>query len=105
MIKVTVWNNGAHHADGNGYGVKVKEADRQKYFNDNWTEVNLILMGGKAPVVCRTDKTSFSNRSCGELIDKEIGKWLLARRLAPWSSGHPPILFLIPLFNNWFLLV
>ena len=36
-----------------------------------------------------TDKPSFWNDTCRELISKEIGLWLIRNGKAPWMKGHP----------------
>jgi hypothetical protein len=103
-MKVSAWNNGAYYTDGNGYGIRIGAADRHKHFQKGWAKVNLILLEGPAPVVCRTDKKTFWKAGCGELINKEIGRWLIGRNLGAWPKNAPPALALIPLHDNWFVL-
>ncbi|APC39659.1 hypothetical protein [Clostridium estertheticum] len=32
----TVWNNGTYDSSGVGYGIKIQQTDRDKYFNKDW---------------------------------------------------------------------
>lgn len=32
----TVWNNGRYDSSGVGYGIKIGQTDRDKYFNKDW---------------------------------------------------------------------
>jgi hypothetical protein len=41
-------------------------------------------------------KASFWTEACREVISAEIGKWLIARGLAPWPDRRPPRLEVIP---------
>ena len=89
-MKVTVWNNGEHHSDGNGYGIKISSFDRDQYFLREWKTIQLEMDGEIPTVEINIDKDSFWNKSCRELISVEIGKWLIKNKLAPWMKGNPP---------------
>ena len=89
---VTVWNNGAHHPDGNGYGIKLSPNDRDKYFKREWKTISIELEGESIPAEVNIDKASFWNQSCKELISVKIGKWLIKNGLAMWPVGKPPVL-------------
>jgi len=89
-MKITAWNNGTHHSDGNGYGIKLSPNNRDKFFHREWKTILLELGDESLIVVINTDKDSFWNKSCRELISVEIGKWLIKHKLAPWSKGNPP---------------
>ena len=56
--------------------------------------MNLDGRAGNIPV--NTDKQSFWNDICRELISKDIGLWLISNGRAPWVKGHPPKLQLEP---------
>jgi len=88
----TAWNNGKHHASGAGYGLKVPMAYRDKYFQKEWKSVTLEppARGGATKANLKTDKSSFWNSACRELINQEIGRWLRHSGLAPWPEGQPP---------------
>ena len=88
-MEVTAWNNGKHHKSGAGYGIKINLIDRDRYFKKSWGSVYLKLPNG-VDIEINTDKASFWNDSCRELISKEIGKWLIDNKKAPWPSGSPP---------------
>lgn len=87
---VTAWNNGAHHATGAGYGLKISIKDRDRCFRREWGTVLLELPGRDDPVEINIDKDSFWAPTCPELISKEIGLWLRANGYAPWPTGRPP---------------
>lgn len=97
MIFATAWNNGQHHRSGAGYGLKISAADRDRYFRREWGTVELRMIGGAEPIRINIDKASFWNGTCRELISVDLGRWLLAKQLAPWPNGQPPRLTLIPL--------
>ena len=86
---VTAWNNGSHKKTGAGYGLKIGVSDRDRYFKKSWKTVSIRLPNGQTAEV-NTDKKSFWNDSCRELINKEIGKWLIEIGKAPWNRGDPP---------------
>ncbi len=102
-MRVTAWNNGGHHSTGAGYGLKVNRRDRDSWFQRDWSKVLVELPSGSL-IEVNIDKESFWGDTCRELISKEIGKWLLDRKLAPWSKGNPPKLDLEPLNENRFRL-
>lgn len=88
----SAWNNGKHSLSGAGYGIKVPIGDRDRYFNRNQESVILELpvRGGFVKVTLNTNKSSFWNKTCHELISQEIGRWLLNAGLAQWPTRHPP---------------
>lgn len=87
---VTAWNNGAHHPDGNGNGIKISSTDRDQYFNPEWETVLLILEGRTELIKININKKSFWNETCRELINKEIGVWLIENQLGQWPPHQPP---------------
>ena len=88
-MKVTAWNNGSHLLTGAGYGLKVDINDRDKYFRKSWTNVFLELEGEEERILVNVDKSSFWSATCGELISKDIGVWLIKNKKAPWPNGYP----------------
>ncbi|MBL7183887.1 MAG: hypothetical protein ISS50_05495 [Anaerolineae bacterium] len=99
---VTAWNNGKHHPTGAGYGLKVEAKDRDRYFRKEWRNVFLKLEGEVEEVVVNVDKPSFWDPTCRELINKEIGVWLIKNGKAPWPKGHPPKMRMVHLDANRF---
>lgn len=87
---VTAWNSGEHHSTGAGYGLKVNADDRDKNFDGNWTSVLLELEGRDGDIEVAIDKKSFWYSDCRELINKEIGVWLIENDKAPWPKENPP---------------
>lgn len=94
-MRVTAWNNGKHHRTGAGYGLKLSPSDRDRYFRKSWATVVVRLPDGQ-DVEVNTHKQSFWNDTCRELIDKQIGQWLLRNGYAPWVRGAPPCFELTP---------
>lgn len=88
----TAWNNGKHHSTGAGYGFKVPIYDRDTHFDPSWKYIKLDLPSdfGTDTVLINVDKPSFWDKTCHELISKEIGQWLIKRELAPWEKNDPP---------------
>ena len=85
-----IWNNGRYHHSGAGYGIKISFEDRERYFDRTWQTVVLYLSGVDYPIEVNVAKSSFWNRTCGELIKKEIGVWYLRHHPARWARGNPP---------------
>ena len=92
----TVCNNGQHHQSGAGYGIKINEQDRDRFFQRGWTDIILKLEGQSKEVEVNIDKPSFWGKTCRELISKEIGLWLFANNIGAWNKGNPPKLRLEP---------
>lgn len=101
---VTVWNNGIHHPDGNGYGIKLNSPDRDLHFKREWKKILIELEGDSIPAEVNIDKASFWNQTCKELISVKIGKWLIKNGLAPWPVGKPPLLELTQISGRQFRL-
>lgn len=103
-MRVKAWNNGSHHQNGNGYGIKIDPPDRDLYFIRGWRTISLELDGESIGVEVNIDKDSFWNKTCHELISVEIGKWLIKNHYAPWPKGKPPLLQLQQLEGRRFKL-
>jgi hypothetical protein len=88
-MRVITWNNGSHHLDGNGYGIKISALDRDQFFDPQWKTIFLELDGKHDPVEINVRKKSFWNKTCRELISKEIGMWLIEHDLHIWQPGQP----------------
>jgi hypothetical protein len=97
----TAWNNGRYDNSGNGYGLKVPIADRDKYFSRSAHSAILVLPD-LAEIAVNTGKESFWSETCRELISKELGRWFIRSRLAPWASGNPPKIRVTSLGNARF---
>lgn len=88
---VTGWSNGRGSRTGAGYGLRVRRADRDRYFDPEWSSVELVL--GRDEVTVVPVSSSFW-RTCTELRSTDVGRWLLERDLAPWPVRQPPSLAL-----------
>ena len=101
---VKAWNNGKHNPTGAGYGLKLRPADRDKYFDRQWKSVIVEIPHRSEWVEAEVNvsKKSFWNSRCRELINKEIGRWLIAQGLAPWPKRKPPRIELEPLGGRRF---
>ncbi|APH39490.1 hypothetical protein [Methanohalophilus halophilus] len=100
---VTSWNNGKLSDSGAGYGLKIDENDRDQYFKKEWDNVELQLINYPHIVEVNINKQSFWSGNCRELINKDIGIWLIENGLAPWKKGQPPKLTMEPISKNRFL--
>lgn len=89
MFPATAWKGGTNRKGGAGYGLKIAATDRDQFFERSWRKVDLVLPNGKT-VTANIAKSSFWNDTCRELINKEIGFWLINEGLAPWPKGFPP---------------
>ena len=76
---------------GAGYGIKLNPRDRDKYFRK--PKVFLRLEGQACDIQVNTDKPSFWNGTCRELISKDIGLWLRSNDKAPWIKGRPSVYY------------
>lgn len=92
----TIWNNGDYNQSGAGYGIKIKELDRDKFFSREWQSVFLKLEGQNDKIEVNIGKLSFWGIVCRELIKKEIGLWLIKNNQGTWDKGHPPTVKLEP---------
>jgi hypothetical protein len=99
---VTTWNNGDHQPSGGGYGLKVSEADRDRYFRREWSDVVLELEGHDNLVYANVGKPSFWDGTCRELINKEIGRWLQTHNLDHWPAREPHKLRMTHIKGNRF---
>lgn len=85
---VSGWKTGAPNIKtGVGFGLKIKQKDRDKYFQIKWPDVKIELEKGNWVEVNLSD--SFW-RDCIELRNSKIGRWMLENGLAPWPKGNPP---------------
>jgi len=100
----SAWNNGEHRKSGAGYGLKVPIGDRNRFFKKGLASVILELptKDGLSEVSLNTDKPSFWNDECHELISQEIGRWLRNARMAPWPPRQPPKLSIEVISENRF---
>jgi hypothetical protein len=94
-MRVTAWNNG-----GEGYGIRVGEANRERYFDSGWSVIEVEIAGEMCPFRLAG---SFW-RDCPEFRGKPIGDWLKLQGLAYWAVGNPPEFELTPLGGNRFRL-
>ncbi len=89
LVLVAAWNNGRHRSSGEGYGFRIRSADRDYYFDRRWKEVKIYLPRMEKPISINIESDSFWE-SCRELRSSEIGRWLIANSFAPWPKGRPP---------------
>src|SRR5262245_2230007 len=93
-MKVTGWKGGT-------YGVRISSADVSRYFDPSWPSV-VVELDGEAHTFSLSP--AFWRR-CAEIRGAAIGRWLLARKLAPWPHREPPVLDLLPLGGSRFRLL
>ena len=102
-MKVKAWKNSAYVNPNVCYGIKLEFFDRDKLLSKGYDHILLHLGQNGKPVPIKFSQ-SFSDGSCTELRSTYIGIWLKQQGLIPWEQGFPPILKLIHLHNNHFLL-
>lgn len=82
-----------------GLGLRVRPADRDRFFDRSWRNVVLDILGHQVITVPVSD--SFW-RQCPELRSNEIGRWLQQSGLAPWPRGRPPKIQMEHAYGNRF---
>lgn len=82
------------------YGLRVRTADRDRFFDRAWKTVVIDLPGG--PEVIVRIKPSFWDQ-CPELLSADISRWLQRNGLAPWARGYPPRITLEYMSGNHFM--
>ena len=95
-MRATAWNNGRHHTSGAGYGLRISEEDRDRFFDRSWGHV-VFDLGGEAQANVPLSESFW--RSCSELRSAEI---LRICGLAPWPKGNPPVFALEHVAGNRF---
>jgi hypothetical protein len=100
----TARNNGKHNPSGAGYGLKITPADRDAYFDKRWKSIILELpyRDRWVEIEIKLAKKSFWGSQCRAIVNKEIGRWLLAHQLAPWPKRRPPLIEIEPLGGKRF---
>ena len=85
---VSAWNNGnPNNFTGAGYGIRIPIKIRNTVFKKEWDYV-ILKLDNK---VIKVNISPSFWRGCSELRSKEIGKWLLKHKLAPWKNNPPKI--------------
>jgi len=95
------WNNGSpNYITGSGLGIKIIPEFTNTIFNNNLTTLELynneILISDNINVDCK---------ACKELINKEIGLWMINNNFHQWNSGVPHRFMLTHQKNNVFNIV
>lgn len=103
-MRVVAWNNGSYRSDGNGYGIKISQEDRDAFFIRSWGTILIELERELKLIEVNIDKESFWNDTCRELISVKIGKWMIKRNIAPWRKDKPPTLRLERITDRLFSL-
>ena len=98
-VHATGWHNGGPPHDPAGYGLKFVGRDRDRYFDESWSNVILELEGAEA-VSIQLSRSFW--RSCTELRSADVGRWLLSQGAAPWLKGSPPGIVVTPDSDNRF---
>jgi hypothetical protein len=96
------WKTGAPDiSSGAGFGIKIRQEDRDSFFKHNWQTVRIRI----AP--CKTLRVSISKSfwgNCPELRSKSLGKWMFEKGIAPWPKSSPPKFRLEQIGDNLFSL-
>jgi len=86
MIVIGFNNGSPDDITGAGYGLRIKQKDRDKFFQKNWKSINIII-NSKQSINVKLSKSFW--KECIELRSSAIGKWMIDNELAPWSKGKP----------------
>ena len=86
---------------GRSYGIRISRKDRDRYFQKTWPTVIIELDTGET---FEANLTPSFWRSCIELRNRKIARWLIKQGLAPWPKGEPPRLNLEPIGHRRFRL-
>jgi len=100
---VTAWSNGTSSRTGAGYGLRLKESDRDAYLQRQMGSIFIDMPGRSQSLEVRIDGASFWKR-CPELRSSAIGRWLVDRGVAPWPKGKPPKFLLVRRDKRHFIL-
>jgi len=100
---VSGWSKGNPNINtGAGFGINIKEEDRDKFFSRNWNSVEIEIEDYK--IITVSISREFWGR-CSELRSKWIGKWMIEKKVAPWPKFYPPKLRLEPIKEQIFELI
>ncbi|HST63312.1 MAG TPA: hypothetical protein VLK84_31670 [Longimicrobium sp.] len=89
------WSNG-----GNTYGIRVGPKNRDAFFDQSWTEIEVEIEGEfhRIPIT-----GGFWNQ-CPEFRSPVIREWLGRHGIRDWPMRKPPHVELVPLGGNQFRL-
>ena len=93
-LRAAAWNNSSYCATGEGYGLALRGKERDSVLKRDWGTIKILLEEPNIWAEPNINKSSFWNRDIAELINQEIGVWLLGKGFAPWTPGAPPFLSL-----------
>jgi hypothetical protein len=96
----SAWCNGS-----TGFGLKLAEADRNRFLKREWKTIELFLPDDETPAVVNIAKPSMWDGSCRELIHSKIGHWFKAAGLYPWPKGEPPKVRIMPIGERAFRVI
>jgi hypothetical protein len=87
-MTVTAWNNGKYASSGAGYGLRLDPADRNKTFQQSWSNVTLDLPNDVNGVQVRLSASFW--RDCPELRSAMIGKMAHRLGISPMAAEESP---------------
>ena len=94
---------GSHNSSDGTFGIRIGIANRERYFDRAWTEIE-VEMEGRCEVF---QLTPGFWRHCPEFRDSgtpRIRGWLQRNRSLTWDRGRPPRMVLVPVSGNRFRL-
>lgn len=85
MPNASSWDNGSpDYQTGAGLGLHVYSQYQPTIFNAYFNTIDIYHNGNLI-----AKDVNVSNKNCAELIDKQIGQWLIMNNLHTWNSGFP----------------
>ncbi len=87
-MKISDWSNStSNEHTGAGYGIRIHSGDRDRYFQSDWSSVEIALDNGEATEASLSDEFW---TTCPELKSSVIGRWMLNLGVIPRANGKPP---------------
>lgn len=99
-MNATGWVNSAHDRPNACYGIRISEADRDKFMSPNFPVIGIEIDG---TVVAKRLPASFWIK-CTEIRHPSITRFMVQNGLIPWPVYNPPKLNLVPAGKNTFRL-
>lgn len=85
MPNSSSWNNGApNHQTGAGLGLHIYRQYQPTIFDQNFETIDIYYNNQNI-----ASNVNVANRSCPELIDIQIGLWLIRNNWGTWQNRNP----------------
>jgi len=92
MSNSSSWSNG-----NTGLGIRIDASFVNTIFNNNFKTIDLYHNGNLV-----SQQINVSNKNCKELINVDIGRWLVQNNFHQWKKQHPHRFTITQRNNNIF---